>query len=78
MRFVRPYRPVQVKPPLLATLSHVRSAIGAFIDTVYNGQGLHSALNYLSPVEFEAKPPPLPDAGQRPLAAVQPDRLQIP
>lgn len=35
-----------------------RLRIGDFIETVYNRQRLHSALNYLSPVEFEGRPTP--------------------
>jgi transposase InsO family protein len=35
-----------------------RSHIGSFIETVYNRQRLHSALNYLSPMEFEGRPFP--------------------
>jgi putative transposase len=35
-------------------LSQARSAIGAFIETVYNRQRLHSSLAYRSPDEHEA------------------------
>jgi len=35
-------------------LDHARSAIGEFIERVYNRQRLHSALAYQSPMEFEA------------------------
>jgi transposase InsO family protein len=35
-------------------LAHVRTRIGHFFETVYNTERLHSALDYLSPVEFEA------------------------
>jgi putative transposase len=35
-------------------LDHARSAIGQFIEGVYNRQRLHSALAYQSPTEFEA------------------------
>lgn len=38
-------------------LAHARDAIGKFIETTYNRHRLHSALAYLSPMEFESNPP---------------------
>jgi putative transposase len=34
-------------------LAHARSAIGEFLEKIYNQKRLHSALSYRSPVEFE-------------------------
>ena len=39
--------------------AEARARIGQFIETVYNRQRLHSALDYLSPEEYEANLPPL-------------------
>ena len=36
-----------------------KARIGSFIDTVYNSQRLHSALDYLSPEEYERDAPRL-------------------
>ena len=36
-------------------LADASAKIGRFIETVYNRQRLHSALDYLSPEEFEAQ-----------------------
>jgi putative transposase len=38
-------------------LVHARESIGAFIETVYNRQRLHSALAYRSPEEYEERAP---------------------
>jgi transposase InsO family protein len=35
--------------------NQARRNIGAFIDGIYNSQRLYSALDYRSPVEFEAQ-----------------------
>jgi len=50
-------------------IDHVRSAIGKFIDDIYNRQRLHSALAYQSPTEFEANKPWA--AAQQPKASTQ-------
>ena len=34
-------------------LAHARSAIGEFLEKIYNQKRLHSALSYRSPVDFE-------------------------
>ena len=39
-----------------------RASIGTFIEDVYNRQRLHSALNYVSPVEFEETDQPMETA----------------
>jgi len=44
---VRPYR----------DLAEAQASIGRFIEDIYNGQRLHSALDYLAPAAFEARLP---------------------
>ena len=39
----------------MPTLEDARRDIGAFIETVYNTERLHSALGYKPPAEFEAE-----------------------
>jgi len=45
----------EVNGKAYATLDQARRDIGAFIETVYNTERLHSALGYKPPVEFEAE-----------------------
>lgn len=54
--FMKTLKQEEVSASEYQDLAHARSAIGGFIVTVYNKQRLHSALAYLSPVEYEAKP----------------------
>ena len=50
-------------------LEDAKTCIGAFIETVYNRQRLHAALDYRSPMEFEAEKPWA--AAQQPRASTQ-------
>ena len=47
-------------------VADARESIGPFIEQVYNGRRLHSALAYRAPVEFEATL--RPERGPRPAA----------
>ena len=53
--FMKTLKTEEVNGKAYATIDHARRDIGAFIDTVYNTQRLHSALAYKPPVEFEAE-----------------------
>jgi transposase InsO family protein len=55
--FMKTLKTEEVDGSAYRDLDHARSAIGAFIEDVYNAQRLHSALAYLSPMEFEASQP---------------------
>ncbi len=62
--FMKTLKVEEVDGSAYRDLSHARARIGDFIEQVYNRTRLHSALDYLSPVEFEetrpwtAIPPP--------------------
>lgn len=51
--FMKTLKTEEVNASDYQDLAHATAAIGAFIEDVYNTQRLHSALNYLSPMEFE-------------------------
>jgi putative transposase len=51
--FMKTLKSEQVDAGDYRDLDHARSDIGAFIEEVYNRHRLHSALDYLSPMEFE-------------------------
>jgi transposase InsO family protein len=52
-RFMRTLKQEEVDGSAYRTADEARTMIGAFIETVYNKQRLHSALDYLSPEEYE-------------------------
>ena len=53
--FMKTLKAEEVNGKAYNTLEQARREIGAFIETVYNAQRLHSALGYKPPVEFEAE-----------------------
>lgn len=67
--FMKTLKTEEVDGRTYRDLAHATAAMGAFINDVYNTQRLHSALDYLSPVEFETNPPGA--AAQQPLATTQ-------
>jgi transposase InsO family protein len=51
--FMKTLKHEEVDASQYQDLDHARAAIGQFIETVYNRHRLHSALDYLTPEEFE-------------------------
>ena len=52
--FMKTLKAEEVDATAYTDLDDARSRIGHFVETIYNRQRLHSALDYLSPEEFEA------------------------
>jgi putative transposase len=57
--FMKTLKAEEVDAAAYRDLTDASARIGQFIETVYNRQRLHSALDYLSPEEFEAHQPDL-------------------
>jgi putative transposase len=53
--FMKTLKAEEVNGNQYTNLEHARSDVGAFIETVYNTERLHSALGYKPPVEFESE-----------------------
>jgi transposase InsO family protein len=53
--FMKTLKTEEVNGKAYANIEDARRQIGAFIETIYNRQRLHSALGYKPPVEFEAE-----------------------
>lgn len=68
--FMKTLKTEEVDGSAYRDLADATARIGAFIEDVYNDQRLHSALDYLSPVEFETNTPRA--AAQQPLPTTQP------
>jgi transposase InsO family protein len=71
--FMKTLKQEEVDGQSYRDLAEATAAIGTFIDQVYNRQRLHSALNYLAPMAFEAQLPWPRAAAQQPQAAAATD-----
>ena len=75
--FMKTLKTEEVDGSAYTDLQDASTRIGEFIETVYNHQRLHSALDYLSPVEFETRSTPWA-AAQQPMAAATTDCPRLP
>jgi transposase InsO family protein len=55
--FMKTLKTEEVDGSAYRDLDHARACVGAFIEEIYNRTRLHSALDYRSPMEFEAAGP---------------------
>jgi putative transposase len=58
--FMRTLKREEVDGRAYRTLDEATASIGSFLETTYNRQRLHSALNYQPPALFEANLPSIP------------------
>jgi putative transposase len=70
--FMKTLKQEEIDGRAYRTADQARSAIGAFIEQVYNRHRLHSALAYRPPAEFEANLPPITAAPRQPGSAAPP------
>jgi putative transposase len=75
--FMKTLKQEEVDAASYRDLADARLNIGTFIEDVYNSQRLHSALDYLSPVEFETRSR-LQAAAQQPATLNTTNCLQLP
>ena len=52
-RFIKTLKVEEINGQRYRNFDHAKTCIGTFIEEVYNQQRMHSALDYLSPIEFE-------------------------
>jgi putative transposase len=71
--FMKTLKQEEVDGRTYRTIGEAKSAIGNFIDHVYNTQRLHSALNYQAPVAFEANRATPLAAAQQPAGSLTTD-----
>ena len=75
-RFMRTLKEEEVDGSAYRDAEDARSRIGVFIETIYNRHRLHSALDYLSPQEYEAKQTPA-GPGRAPTQLVPNEALPV-
>jgi putative transposase len=73
--FMRTLKREEVNGQAYRDRAEAEASIGAFIETVYNRQRLHSALTYLAPEAYETIQASVPSAGRVSAAEVSESAL---